>query len=808
MAHAPPDSDHESDTLAAPGVARPGEAAGQSGVVERAFDARAEADAPLLVAGRYEILSLLGSGGMGTVYRARDVELDEHVALKVLRRELLDAPGMVARFRSEAKLARRVTHRNVARVFDITEHEGERFLTMELIDGEPLSTSLARGGPQPLERAIAIAADVAAGLAAAHAAGVVHRDLKPDNVLLAKDGRAVITDFGVARAFTGALAMSSAAGALLGTPAYMAPEQVEGKRDIDARADVYAFGALLFELVTGRRAWPGSSPFVVASSRLFEPPPDPLAIRPDLPPALAALAVRCMARKPDDRPRSVVEVAEALAAVDASQKAIGPSASAVRALPPDASEEPRSITPPIPMPGDKTVAVLPFRNAGDPEGDYLAEELTDDLIDALSMTRGLKVRSRGAVARSLGHDTDLREVGKDLGVQVIVTGSVRRAGDRVKITARLVSVGDGFQLWAARFERPMKDVLVINDEVAHAIAAALTLDAAASRDAPSDPLAIDLYVRARHEYRKFWPEHLDHAIELFHRAAAIAPRDPAILAGLASALARLVFFRGDERLAEAREAANRAVVAAPNLGEPHLALGSVLFQAGDPCGAVRSLRRAIAMGPGLAEAHASLGRILAEIDALDLAIPRLEAALALDPEAPLARPELMRAYGLSGKWRRADEIARDHPGDEGSAGYWTLRARMAIWRGRRDDAIGFLDKITGATAFAAVLAREAIETGAIPERAREPLRLASMSGGSVRRSCFFLQVAAELAAHFGERDVALDAIAHAAEIGLLDRAWLERCPLFESYRDDPRFFRARDLVRERAAEVVAAYRSG
>ena len=267
------------------------------------------------LAGRYEIVALIGSGGMGTVYRARDLELDEVVALKVLRPELVAAPGILDRFRREAKLARRVTHKNVARVFDIGEHEGEKFLTMELVEGEALSAALSRSGAFPLERALAVGAAIADGLGSAHAAGVVHRDLKPDNVLLARDGRVVVTDFGIARALTDALqggGASNSIGMLVGTPAYMAPEQVEARPEVDARADIYAFGAVLYELFTGNRAWPGDSPFAVAAARLLNPPPDPRALRRDLPDLCAELVLRCMARDPAQRPASIAEAGAAL----------------------------------------------------------------------------------------------------------------------------------------------------------------------------------------------------------------------------------------------------------------------------------------------------------------------------------------------------------------------------------------------------------------------------------------------------------------------------------------------------------------
>ena len=756
-----------------------------------------------VLARRYEILALLGAGGMGTVYRARDRELEETVALKVLRRDLVDAPGILERFRREVKLARRVTHKNVARVFDIGEHEGEKFLTMEFVDGEPLTAVIAREGALSVPRAAAIAAAIAAGLAGAHAAGVVHRDLKPDNVLMAKDGRVVITDFGIARGGV-EMGASSTMGALLGTPAYMAPEQVEGLSDIDARADVYAFGVLLFELFTGARAWPGDAPFAVAAARLVAPPPDPRSKRASLPAAAAELTLRCLARSREDRPASMTEIAvalDALAAAPASATTTG-----VRPAPVAAT-----IATPTPVQSDKTVAVLPFRNGGAPEDDYLAEELTDDLIDALSMTRKLKVRSRGTVARYRGREIDPREVGRELSVQVVVEGSVRRARGSVRVSARLMSVADGFQLWAKRFDRPEQDVLSINDEVARSIAEALTLDCcAAARVAPSDPAALDLYIRARHEYRKFWPDPVKRSVSLFQQAHALAPSDPMILSGLALAQARASFFAGDGEFSVARRLAEDAVAAAPELGEAHLALGSVLFQTGEYVAAVRALRAAVTRSPGFAEAHATLGRLLVEVAAVDEGIRRMESALTLEPEAPNVRQEMGRAFALLGRWEEAFAQFERLRGSDDMYAFWTMRARMALWRREAEVAEQYLREL-GDNAGGMKIPQLILELQRgkkLPSTVAKELEdMASPAVGGVRRRAFFLQIRAEIFAALGDRDRALSSMEMALAVGLIDRLWMERCPLFEELRREPRYLAAHAEMARRTDAILLAYRT-
>jgi serine/threonine-protein kinase len=748
---------------------------------------------------RYEILALLGAGAMGTVYRARDLELDEIVALKVLRRELVDAPESLELFRREVKLSRRVTHRNVARVFDIGEHEGEKVLTMELVEGESLGAALLRGGAFPVPRAIAVARDIACGLGAAHAAGVVHRDLKPDNVLLASDGRVVVTDFGVARAIAGAGAASAVTSLvqLAGTPAYMAPEQIEARADVDARADVYAFGAVLSELCTGRPVWSASSPF--SAERLAGAVPDPRTVAPDLPADLAALVMRCLARRREDRPASMAEVAAELEALASAEGSAPPLP------PPEAASEPA-----LPDDSDKTVAVLPFRNAGPPEDAYLAAELTDDLIDALSMTRGLRVRARSTLPRVEAGDA--REIGREAGVEAVVEGSVRRArGGGVRMTVRVLGVADGFQLWAKRWDRSEQDVLAINDEAAHAIAAALGVAGPSVARAPvSDAETVDLYLRARHEYRTFWPAALRRGIGLFEEALARSADDAIVLSGMASALARLAFFspEGESDLARARAVAERAVAAAPEAGEPHLALGSVLFQAGDLRAAVRALRTAVLRAPGLAEGQAALGRVFAEAGAVDDADRRLSAALLLDPDTLSPRLELMRVAALLGRWESVEAhlavFNRTVPGLR----HGIQRSRFDLWRRRRTVDETYERELTstvGALGLAPRLVYALRQHGRLPAGSPDLQTVAEGVRG-LRGRLYLLQIAAEIQGFLRDRERTLGAVESAARQGLLDRLWVERCPLLDEVRDDPRFLAAQAEVQRRAEDVLLAYR--
>jgi serine/threonine-protein kinase len=743
---------------------------------------------PPVLADRYVILGLLGAGGMGNVYKARDLELDELVALKVLRPELVGAPGVLDRFRREVKLARRVTHPNVARVFDIGDHRGEKFLTMELIDGESLGAILARERRLPVGRVTTLASAICAGLAAAHAAGVIHRDLKPDNVLVDRGGRVVVTDFGIARAV--APGADRTVSNFVGTPAYMAPEQVEEGAEIDARADLYALGAMLYELVVGEPAWQGTSVLGIAVARLLKPPPDPRSKRPDLPDGLATLIVRCMARSREDRPASAEAVAGALAgltlpAVDR----------ALTMLP----------APPVELRGASTkrVAVLPFRNAGAPEHEYLADGLTEELIDLLSVSPGLRVRSRGVVMRFKGVDRDPRDLGRELDVQVVVEGSVRRAGGTARISARAISVADGFQLWARRFDRPDSELLAVTDETAQAIASALTVElGGAPRLISSDPEAADLYLQARAAYHRFFTDAGGSSIELFERAMARAPDDPRVLAGYAIARSRWGAADGPGRqVAEA--AAARAVALAPHLAEPHLALAQVRYQAGDEVGAVLSVRRALRLVPTFADAHDLLGRILSETTRLADAQRHLETAVALEPDHHLPVLALCRTYELRGDHASLERFVEARPDRDTTA---AVMSRILLWRRDRERAAQMLAMLPTLSAnvgpnrvFRALLS-VAID-GAPPYALLDTVFERAKGRGLV----FRYQIEAECALTLGDTERALVAIERAGDLALFDQAWMDFCPPLAAVREHPRFLAVKALVDARAARVVDAY---
>ncbi len=764
-----------------------------------------------VIAGRYEVIGLLGVGGMGAVYKVRDRELDEVVALKMLKREIADSPGIVDRFRREVKLARRVTHPNVARTFDLGEHAGERFLTMEYVEGESLATRLARERQLPIATVVEIGAAICAGLEAAHAAGVVHRDLKPDNVLLGH-GRVVITDFGIARAQEPDAKSRTAVP--LGTPAYMAPEQVEASPDIDARADVYALGAMLFELLTGHLPFESESIFAIAAMRLTQPPPDPRVHRADLPESMANLVMRCMARKPADRPQRAAEIAtrlasltipayDALAATGEARASGAPGQARVMSIAPNHDTSALQ----------KTVAVLPFRNAGTAEDDYLVDGLTDDLIDALSMTPGLRVRPRGIVMQHKNAG-DPRSIGRDLGVQVVVEGTMRTSADAIRVSARVLSVEDGFQIWAKRFDGTRSDVLKIGDEASREVAAALSSRAPTRAAIATDPGAIDLYLRGRHEFFKFWGTANERAIELLRAAHDRAPSDALIMAAYASALARQFGLGSADpvvRNATARRIAEEAIRLAPQLAEAHLALAQVKLHEPDFPGTAAGVVRALSLSPLLPEAHQLRARLLAEVGSPRETIEAAERAMQLEPRyTPQLRYDVQgRARALLGEWN-LDDYGGPPEDVEAANLYWIMATRCTMWK--RDPALSAqLGESLLKLDSQSVLARAFV--GWIFDQRLSQNDRANLEGRKTatnvtkRMRIFWNQLSAEVAVYTGEK-TAFDDVRSAVDLGLVDITWLDGCPLFDEMRKLPEWAALRETVATRARIVYMQLQGG
>src|SRR5687768_11868502 len=428
------------------------------------------------LAGRYRLEHELGSGGMATVYRAYDARHDRPVAIKVLHSDVAASVGS-ERFLAEIHTTAVLAHPNILPLFDSGSDGGVLYYVMPLVTGESLRAGLEREGTLDWEEALHITREVGDALAYAHANGVIHRDIKPENILL-QSGHALVADFGIARAgFSGTERMTSA-GLTLGTPAYMSPEQAAADPHVDGRSDQYSLACVVFEMLVGEAPFTGTSVAEVLVRRFTRPPPRASSRKPGIARRVDGAILTAMARDPNERFSSMERFIEALNA------------------PPEPWNTASS--------GEASVAVLPFVNmSADPENEYFGDGMAEEIINALAQVAGLRVAARTSTFVFKGKNHDLRAIGEKLNVATVLEGSVRRAGNRVRITAQLVSVSDGYHLWSERYDRELTDIFAIQDEIATAIASRLAVtlrggeNASLVRPSTSNLEAYELYLKAR-----------------------------------------------------------------------------------------------------------------------------------------------------------------------------------------------------------------------------------------------------------------------------------------------------------------------
>ncbi len=560
----------------------------------------------------YRLIEPLGQGGMGAVFRAEDVRLGRHVALKLLSPLQARDPDARARFLAEARAVSALEHPNICMLYEFDEVDGQPFLAMQLVDGSTLKDALA-GGWLSEARTRDVVRAVAAGLAVAHARGIVHRDVKSENVLLGRDGAIKLSDFGIARLVEGAAGLTSAS-AVIGTPAYVAPEQVMGLR-VGPAADQFSLAVVAYECLTGALPFAGGSMAALFHAILNHEPAPPSTRRSGLAPEWDAVFARALAKLPERRYPSVEAFAEAITAVVGDAPAGPGFPVTTTGARPGATESGRT-----PTPAPRTLAALFFQNLSrDPENDYFCEGITEDLLTDLSKVPGLRVASRNAVERYRGRSVELQTVGRELGVATVLEGGVRRSGARVRITVQLVNVRDGFQIWAERYDRTLEDVFAVQEDIARAIATALrgtlTPDEAAEirRGRPAEAEAYDLYLKGRELYRRYTPDDNRAALALFERAVALDARYALAWAGIADCCAQFADKRWDEDPAwpeRGFEAARRAIEIEPKLSEGHKAEALLWRTRREPERAIAALRRALDADPRSLPALINLGQEL------------------------------------------------------------------------------------------------------------------------------------------------------------------------------------------------------
>jgi len=566
----------------------------------------------------YRIERELGRGGMAVVYAAHDLKHNRLVAIKVLNPDLASAVGP-ERFLREIKTTAALRHPHILPLYDSGEAEGFLFYVMPLVEGESLQDRLLRERQLPLSDALQIAREVADALSYAHARNVIHRDIKPANILL-ESGHAVVADFGVAKAVSAAGGdRLTQTGLAIGTPSYMSPEQASGGEDVDGRSDLYSLACVLYEMLAGQPPFTGPTVESVVMQHLTADVRPVTQLRPGIPGEVAGLLDRALSKTPADRFSPAAQFVEALS------RSTGPATSAS----------------PVAASPSHSVAVLPFQSLStEPDSEFFADGITEEIINSLAQIPGLHVAARTSCFAFKGQRQDITLMGAQLRVAKVLEGSVRSAGNRLRITAQLINVADGYHIWSERYDRQLDDVFAIQDEIAAAIAEKLrgTLlgapEAPATKARPVDVQAYQAYLRGRHLCNQRTRDALTQAVRYFQNAIDRDPDYAAAYAGLAEAKLLLGSY-GAMAPGVAHEQALTAVSRALELddsqAEAYAIRGQLLRHARDWAGEEEAYRRAIALNPNYATARQWYATLLAAQGRAIEADEQIRRAVELDP---------------------------------------------------------------------------------------------------------------------------------------------------------------------------------
>ena len=716
----------------------------------------------------YEIVERLGEGGMGVVYRATDTKLERDVALKFLSPALRSSTEDLERFLHEARALSRLNHPNIATIYAVEEHRGERFLALEHLPGGTLREAIDQSSkPLPIGQVLAWAVEMGRGLAHAHRHGIVHRDVKAENVLLTADGGVKLTDFGVAQV---AGRTADDYGMTLGTAAFMSPEQAQGV-PVDHRSDIFSYGLLLYELCAGRPAFGGAEAEVILYDIVHSAAP-PLDA--SVPTGLRSLIDRLIAKDPDERFQSMDDVVELLSSLGERE---GPAGS----------------------PSERAgIAVLPFVDMS-PERDqeYFCDGVAEEITFALSNVDGMKVVSRTSAFQFKDRPYDIEEVVQRLDVSTVLEGSVRKAGDRLRVAVQLIDGENGRHLWSERYDRDLENIFDVQDEIAGKVVANLKgqlLEKVSRRPQTSNLQAYTCYLNGRYRLNQRTKASLREAVEHFKQAAALDPEYALAYCGLAewSILTGGHWLHPDgqkEGMEEARLAALRAIEFGPELAEAHAALALVRVRADwDFAGAEASFKRAIQLNPGYATARHQYALYLAQMNRIDEALDQIRLAQTIDPLSLIISTAIGRILQFARRYDEAVEqcqrtIALDPNFRQAyfdlAIGYSQMgdieAAKEAV---RKMDELD-PDELTSAIMGAAMHARSGDRERAVELRT-EAERLAAERGASPA-----VLVVIDFA--LGEIDRAMDSLFSALETkdGML--LYMQCEPTYDPIRDHPRY---------------------
>ena len=647
------------------------------------------------LAGRYRIERELGAGGMASVFLAHDLRHERDVAIKVLKPDVAEWLGR-DRFVREIRMAARLTHPHILPLYASGEDASFLYFVMPLMQGHTLRDLLREQRQLPIDQAVRLSAEVADALDYAHRHDIVHRDIKPENILL-HEGHAVVADFGIGKAIVAASQETRASltqfGVVVGTPTYMSPEQAAGE-GVDGRSDLFSLGCVMYEMLTGEPPFTGDTTQAIIAKRFVHTPPEASTVRAAVPRALSQVVARLLAKEPGERPPTGARVVEALR-----------------------SGETPAAPPRLP---DASVAVLPFTNmSADPDNEFFSDGMTDDVIVALTPVKGLKVAARASCFAFKGKPVDLPAIGTALGVRTVLQGSVRRAGNRVRVNVQLMSAGEGTQLWSERYDRDLNDIFAIQDEIARGIVEQLKVTLGLEPSSaplvvrPTDDLeAYQLYLRGREAAQVRSPASLRRAIEYFRQALARDPQYARAHLGLADAHVGLGVYQYTPTIDAANEAA-AALQEAEGL-RPDLALVHVLwaqlklYLRSDWHEAGPHLERALAIDPHEPLAHTYVALLNAMLGHLDASRAAAARAVAADPLSVFIRAASVMAWppvGLPGADSAAALTAHEAAlaiDPNSVVNLWQSALRLGDF-GRHDEAVSRLRRAVDLTQGAPLL---------------------------------------------------------------------------------------------------------